>query len=133
MDDLWRVVDGALDVPSFVAKHGFHGPDEGELSSVSWREDSSPVTALVERYRQRGRVDAGASSVAAERSSALTTLRSGLPARQRASLGPVLGFLDVFLPLREVGKSAFVQTMDAARHAARVAGDAPNDAHRGSR
>ena len=125
MDDLWRVAESALTVEEFVADHGYHGPDEGELSSVSWREDPSPVLALSRRYRQRGRRAAGRpQSVTAKRAAALATLRAALPARQRASIGPVVRFLDVFLPLREVGKAAFVQSIDAARHAARVAGEA---------
>lgn len=48
---LWDVSRGRSDLPAFLGEHGFHGPQEGEIASRSWREDPAPVAALVERFR----------------------------------------------------------------------------------
>ena len=54
-----------------VARHGYHGPDEGQISSRSWREDRAPLLGLLERYR----------SVGAPRTSATREERAGAEAR----------------------------------------------------
>jgi pyruvate,water dikinase len=41
--DLWKTSRGALALEDVAARHGFHGPLEGELSSAVWREDPGPL------------------------------------------------------------------------------------------
>ena len=48
--ELWNVSRGALPVDAFVARYGFHGPEEGEVSAISWREDPTLVTSIADRY-----------------------------------------------------------------------------------
>jgi pyruvate,water dikinase len=120
IDDLWRAAAGALTVDEVVARHGYHGPDEGEVSSRSWREDRSPLLALLDRYRVTGA--ARTSSAGADRAAAEARLLASLPFVARAKARAVLRFVDTYLPLREVGKTAFLQCIDVGRHAAHTAG-----------
>lgn len=55
--DLWRIGLGELSVDSFPATHGYHGPAEGEMSSLAWREDASPIVTLAECYAGRDAAD----------------------------------------------------------------------------
>src|SRR5690606_37957960 len=50
------------------------------------------------------------------------TLRRDLPRAKRVEAKAVLRFVDTYLPLREVGKAAFLQCIDVGRHAAHAAG-----------
>lgn len=52
--DLWRVSRATLPLEDFLARHGYHGAAEGEVSSRVWREDPEPVRRLVEGYRALG-------------------------------------------------------------------------------
>lgn len=121
IDDIWAAAQGRLSVDEVVARHGYHGPDEGEVSSRSWREDRAPLLALIDRYAAAGRAPAP-SSVTSDRAEAERLLLGALPARRRLGARAVLRLVDVFLPLREVGKTAFLQCLDVCRHAAHSAG-----------
>ena len=48
ISELWAVAHGQESMASFLLVHGFHGPAEGELSSLSWGEDPSPLGRLIE-------------------------------------------------------------------------------------
>jgi len=48
-----RASRAELEIADVVARHGFHGPSEGELSSVVWREGDAPLRKLIERYAAR--------------------------------------------------------------------------------
>jgi phosphohistidine swiveling domain-containing protein len=118
---LWNVSRGVLSVDAFVARYGFHGPEEGEISSTSWREDPSPVTSIVERYAHHGvedrateRADRRETRISAEQS-----LLANLPGPQQIKARAVLRLARWYLPLREVGKAAFLMALDVARFAAR--------------
>ncbi|MGH9042342.1 MAG: PEP-utilizing enzyme, partial [Acidimicrobiia bacterium] len=54
IEDLWAVSRDRLTLDAFVARHGYHGPSEGEISGVVWREDAAPVRQLVDSYRSLG-------------------------------------------------------------------------------
>jgi phosphohistidine swiveling domain-containing protein len=125
--DLWEVSRGRLGMDEFVARHGYHGPAEGELSSRSWREDRTPVETLAATYSNRpDREDPRARERerAAVRVAAEAALLQTLPLPRRARARAVLRAAATFLPLREVGKAAFLQTIDAGRAAAREIGAA---------
>ncbi len=53
--ELWAVSRDELELSSFLERHGFHGPNEGELSSLVWREDAAPVAGRGSRVRRRVR------------------------------------------------------------------------------
>lgn len=121
LSDLWKVARETLSVQAFVARHGFHGPEEGELSSTSWREDPQMVRALAARYAARGTEDrvTEQDQRRAQRLAAERTLCAKLPARQRMKARLLLRLAERYLPLREVGKASFVMALDCARFAAR--------------
>src|SRR5262249_1728345 len=55
--DIWDVSRGRASVEQVVAKHGFHGPMEGEMSSRVWREDDTPLRRMVAEYAERPESD----------------------------------------------------------------------------
>ena len=126
MDDLWSVSRGTHSMDAFLAAHGYHGPAEGEISSRSWREDPTPIVALVETYRT---MDESASPLAVqrnqakEREAASALLLGGLGRGQRPAARLLLGMAQRYIPLREVGKTAFLQAVDVARANARILGE----------
>ena len=123
--DLWHAARTGGSLEPLLAAHGYHGPDEGELSSRPWREDPAPLAAMLERYRD---LDDGASPEAAtqrradERRAAVATLLSALPRSRQAQARLILKAVQIYVPQREVGKAAFLQTFDVARAAARAYG-----------
>ncbi len=120
VDDLWAVVDGRRTIEQVLAVHGYHGPDEGQISSTSWREDPAPLLGLLDRYRRIG--TRRPSTSGPSRSNALRSVLAALPLHRRLRARAVVRFADRHLPLREVGKAAFLQCLDVARHAAHAAG-----------
>ena len=126
MADLWAVSRERMTLPQFLAVHGYHGPAEGEISSRSWREDPSPLESLLATYRTMDDSAAptavGAERVA-ERETASAELLAGLSAARRPGAKVLLAAGKRHIPLREVGKAAFLQALDGARAAARVLGE----------
>jgi pyruvate,water dikinase len=125
IDDLWAVSRDRLALEGFVARHGYHGPFEGELSGVSWREDPTPLGKIVDGYRSMddsASPAAGEAARAAARREAEAKLLAALPRTGRAQARLVLKLAGRYLPLRGVGKVAFLQSLDVARAAARRIG-----------
>jgi len=126
MRELWAVSRRERTLDDFLGAHGYHGPTEGEISSRSWREDPAPVRQLLETYRSMDE-SAGPAAVEAariaERAQATAALLAALPAARRPAARLMLGAARRYLPLREVGKTAFLQSLDTARAAARVVGE----------
>jgi pyruvate,water dikinase len=123
--DLWELSRGRLDFEGFLDRHGYHGPGEGEISGRVWREEPAPVEALLAGYRAMGDdADPAAAEAAriAERRRAEATLLAALPAARRGPARVVLRMARTYLPLRGVGKVAFLQSLDVARAAARRLG-----------
>ena len=123
--DLWEVSRGGLTREDFIRRHGYHGPGEGEISSRVWREDPGPLEAAIARYRGMSddlhplRVEAG--RVQARKQAEQELLAASSP-RRRAADRAVLAAARRYIPLREVGKAAFLQTIDVARFAVRHLG-----------
>jgi pyruvate,water dikinase len=116
---------GRLDRAAFLDRHGYHGPGEGEISGRVWREDAAPVEALLAGYRATGDDADPAGAEAgrvAERRRAEAALLAALPATRRGGARLVLRLAGTYLPLRGVGKVAFLQSLDVARAAARRMG-----------
>ena len=124
--DLWAVSRDRLDLDEFVRRHGFHGPGEGELSSRVWRIRRDPLVSLVSSYRLMGddrdpaRIE---SQRREERARAEAELLTSLPAHRRVQARIALRLGARFIPLRGVGKAAFLQCLDVARAAARLIGE----------
>jgi pyruvate,water dikinase len=128
--DMWACSRGRLDLDSFLARHGFHAWQEGELSAPSWREDPTPVLNLIESYKGRGDE---ADPAIAERQRMATREKleldflAALP-RTRKPLGRLLLRLArAYVPLRGIAKGSFVQSLDVVRAAARRLGSILQD------
>ena len=127
LTDLWRTARGGMDMAEFLGRHGFHGPSTGDITTPSWREDSAPLEALLPVYRALAddeAPDRRQATQVATRQATEARLLSALPAGQRPIARLVLKLTARFVPLREVGKAAYVQAFDVARAAARAAGAA---------
>ena len=123
LEDLWALSQGQLTEALFLSRHGYHGPDEGELSGRTWREDPSPLRSLIAAYADLSadrRPAAIEASRQARRREAEAKLMAALPASRWAVARLLLAASGRYLPLREVGKAAFLQTIDAARVAGRL-------------
>jgi phosphohistidine swiveling domain-containing protein len=126
VSDLWAVSRDRLTLDEFVVRHGFHGPNEGELAALTWRLRRDPLERLVTAYRGMDddrdprRVEAQRGE---ERRSAEAELLAALPRARRAPARAVLGVAAKLIPLRGVGKAGFLRCCDAARTAARAYGD----------
>jgi len=123
--DLWRVARGDLDMPTFLAAHGYQGRDIGELSNPSWREDPAQLDAVCAGYRKMGDDAAPAARARAgaiERQEAEEALFAALPAVRRPAATLTLRLARNTIPLRAVGKTAYVLALDVARAAARRIG-----------
>ena len=124
--DLWRTSRGEIELAQVVAKHGFHGPAEGELSGRVWREDDSPLRRLVNDYAQRPD-DADPrlrdASRRRERLRLERELLAAVPTAARPAVTLLLRRAEIYIPLRGVSKTAFLQAFDVVRASARRAGE----------
>ncbi|MBN9534105.1 MAG: hypothetical protein J0H10_12185 [Alphaproteobacteria bacterium] len=121
---LFQVADGTLPLAAFLDAYGFRGPNEGEVSSRSWREDPAPLTGLL--AAQRARPTASQSSAATVRSTRLDaerTLLSRMPFALRPFARFAFALADRIVPLRETSKAACLgKPIDVCRAAARRLG-----------
>ncbi|QIL74031.1 PEP-utilizing protein mobile subunit (plasmid) [Diaphorobacter sp. HDW4B] len=125
VSDLWALSRGQIPLASFLRHHGFHGPRENEVSSRVWREDSTPVEKLMERYRQMD--DSENPNLAGQkrmqdRHAAEATLMKSLSAAGRVKARLLLRLARHYVPTREMGRDAFLKGMDVVRCTARVIG-----------
>jgi pyruvate,water dikinase len=125
MGDLWEVAQDSLSLDEFLARHGYHGPDEGNLASTIWREDPSPVLRMADQYRAAAVAHPRAKEAAqiARREAAEADLLAALPATKRSKAKILLKLGKALIPMREVGKAGFLHAIDGARCAARAYGD----------
>jgi pyruvate,water dikinase len=120
--DLWAVAHGTSTIDAVIARHGFHGLDEGELLNSVWREDRPTLDALVQSYRDLPDPHVGEAARAEARRSAEQSVLAALPRTRRSGARLLLRLARRFIPLRETGKSSFLQALDVARCAARELG-----------
>jgi len=123
--DLWACSRGGMTLERFLAAYGYHGPREGDISAVVWREDPEPVHRLIDSYRAR---PDHADPLSVEREQIARRHRleqdfvTGLPRRRRAVARLAVSLGARYIPLRGVGKVAFLQGVDVTRLAARRLG-----------
>ena len=126
VEGLWSISRGRAGVEAFLMEHGFHGPLEGEISSRVWREDPAPVHTLVDHYRRLGE-DESPQAVhregAEERRRAKDDLLQRLGPRGRPGAELTLRLAEIYIPIRGLGKAAFLRSLDVARAASRRAGE----------
>lgn len=125
--DLWDASHGRLEVEEVIRRHGYHGPDEGDLSSRTWREDRAPLEALLRSYAKKSSFEDPSVREARQlerRRVADAALLAGLPRARRPGARLVMRLAKAYIPLREIGKASFLHALDAARCAARAGGQA---------
>ncbi|QZT59871.1 phosphoenolpyruvate carboxykinase [Mycolicibacterium austroafricanum] len=125
--DLWALAHQRITLREFTDRHGYHGPNEGQLSGVTWREDPTPVLARLDDYRaiaaDSPRAPRARSAAQAEiRARALRDLLAGTSPLKRPVVASVVKLAARFLALREQGKAGYLLTFDVARAAARRLG-----------
>ncbi len=122
---IWECSRGSISLDDLIARYGFHGPAEGELSGRVWREDPGPLLRAVKDYQSKPD-----SADPRHRTEALQAKRRDLEAAVLASAArparplvqALLRHAAATIPLRGVAKDAFLQAFDVARAAARRAG-----------
>lgn len=125
LTDLWALSRRGIDLPSFLLRHGFHGPSEGQMASRVWREEPSPLLALAERYASLGPDSDPRQAVARQagvRREAEAELLGALGRLRSGGARAVLAIARALIPGREVGKANYTQCLDGARIAARAIG-----------
>jgi pyruvate,water dikinase len=125
--DLWELAHERLPLDEFLDRHGYHGPNEGQISGVSWREDPGPVLNRLADYRAIAADDPRAPR---NRSAAQARLREEAAAelgRTSRVVGAQVKLLVKltarFLALREQGKAGYLLTFDVTKAACRRLGD----------
>jgi pyruvate,water dikinase len=124
--DLWRLSRGECSVEQFVKIYGFHGPNAGELASPSWRQDPEPVLRAAQEWAdsiQARNPNESSALRRDKRREAEAHLVASLRQPGRLAVKRLLVLARRAVVAREIGKSAFLQDLDVARHAARVLGD----------
>lgn len=123
--DIWKASRGDLSIGEVIRRHGFHGPMEGELSSLVWRDDDKPLRSLIEQYaRKPDDADPRLAEQSRTRSrhKVSAELLAALPFWQRPAVRLVLRLAAERIPLRGVVKRSFLQALDVARASARRLG-----------
>ncbi|MBV6509696.1 MAG: hypothetical protein JJLCMIEE_02792 [Acidimicrobiales bacterium] len=124
--DLWRLARSEITLDRFLYEHGFHGPCEGELDCPSWRQDPQPVLDTANSLAAN---DLGCNPLEAaaerreRRRQAEAALHASLPRHRRAPVMRLVRMARKAVVAREIGKAAFLQDLDVARHAASALGD----------
>lgn len=124
--DLWSVSRGNLSLETFLRRHGYHCAGEGEVASVTWRENPALVHKFVERYRGMDDAVAPADGSDAQRragKAAQARFYAAFGTAERLKARVVLRLARRFLPLRGVGKVSYLQSLDVIRACARHFGD----------
>lgn len=126
-NDLWQLAHEQLDLAAFLDRHGYHGPHEGQLHSVSWREDPAPILARLADYRAIAADDPRAprhrsAEQARVRRAAAAELAAAVSPLRRLPINTLTNLAARFLALREQGKAGYLVTFDVARAAARRIG-----------
>jgi len=124
-DDVWSLGRGELEIGEFLMRHGFHGPNEGNVIGHSWREDPSAVLRAAASHAarpddERPLLRANRAVVARER--AEKELLSGLSPVRRSLLRRLLRFTGAQVRSVELTKAAFLTAVDGVRAAATAMG-----------
>ncbi len=124
-DDMWRVSRNDLTIEAFLSEYGFHGPNEGNVYTKSWREQPERVHALASSYR--GRVDvprprARERDAIRSRVEAESLVLQELPRHRRLALRFALRRAANLTRNLEMTKASYLRALDGARAAARDLG-----------
>ena len=125
IEDIWDVSRGRLTLEQLVQNHGFHGPLEGEVSSVVWREDPAPLEKVISEYANRPDSDdprLREDEMRARLPDEQARVLAALPRARRPGARLVLNMAAKRIPLRGVAKRSFLQGLDVIRACTRRIG-----------
>lgn len=126
--DLWALARNQLTQAEFSDRHGYHGPGEGQLHGLVWREDPGPILARLDDYRAiaadspRAPRNRSAEQQRIRERAAAEVIAAAGPLRGRA-IGTLLRITTRFVALCEQGKAGYLITYDVGRAAARRLGE----------
>lgn len=121
-DELWLVAHDRLALAEFLARHGFHGPNSGEVSSRSWRENAQPLERLLATIRESEPPAERRARTAAESAKVAARVLRALPAARRPGALLVLRAAPLVTRSIERTKTSFLLLGDMGRAAVRTAG-----------
>jgi pyruvate,water dikinase len=121
-DDLWRLAHDRLDLDTFLARHGYHGPTVGEIAARSWREDPAPVLRLLGPLRDTPPPSTRRAGLPERRRAAAAEVLAALPRRDRPVARLVLRVAPASAVALQRTKAAFLMSLDVARAAIREIG-----------
>ena len=123
LQELLSLRRGELSLANFLRERGYQGPQQGEISSRSWREDPSPVQALLDSLDAEEDPTRGlAADRARKRAEAESQLCRALGPLQRVWARWLFSEAARMLPERETGKAAMMLCLDTARACVRGLG-----------
>ncbi|HEV8625732.1 MAG TPA: PEP-utilizing enzyme [Acidimicrobiia bacterium] len=121
-DDLWALAQGGTDLASFLRHHGYCGPNVGELSSRSWRENPAPVESLLPTLKEAERPDERRRRAQDGRARAVAELLGALPRPHRRAAAATLRLTPSTGRALECNKAAMQLALDVGRAAVRGIG-----------
>jgi phosphohistidine swiveling domain-containing protein len=124
-DDAWRIAHGDMSVEQFIAEHGFHGPNEGNVYTKSWREQPDKVRAMAKAQANRAASERPlkrAERAAQQARVAEAELIHAASGADKVVLRLLLARARSVIPRLEIGKAGYVIPLDGARAAARRLG-----------
>ncbi|HZP16157.1 MAG TPA: PEP-utilizing enzyme, partial [Nocardioides sp.] len=121
-DDLWLIGQKRLDLDAFIAAHGFHAPNVGDIASRSWREDPEPVRRLLDEVAKAPRPAKRRHKVREDRDAAAAALLASLPRSRRRLARILLRLAPATARSLQRTKSSFLIAQDVARAAIRGLG-----------
>jgi pyruvate,water dikinase len=139
-DDVWSLGQGRLSMDEFLSRHGFHGPNEGNVIGHSWREDHDAVKRAAAAHAGRTEQERPSLRVqraVAARQRAESELLATVSPLRRVMLRKLLSFTGSHVRAVELGKAGFLAAIDGCRAAATCLGrdlvdagklDRPDDA-----
>jgi phosphohistidine swiveling domain-containing protein len=124
-DDVWSLGQDRITLDEFLRRHGFHGPNEGNVIGQSWREDPKAVRRAAAAHtgrseQERPRVRAQRAVAARQRAEA--DLLGGLAPVRRQFFRRLLSFTGAQVRSVELTKAGFLTAVDGCRAAARALG-----------
>lgn len=126
-DALYEVARDERSIEDFLREYGFHGPNEGNVYTRSWREEPHRAEALAAGYRNRSDLrrprDQEAEAVRG-REARQAELFAALPARSRPAVRFAWKRAAGMTRKLELGKASYLMALDGARAAARQLGAA---------
>ncbi|MGW4335000.1 PEP-utilizing enzyme [Rhodococcus koreensis] len=136
-DDLWRLGHHEISEDEFLRKWGYHGPNEGNPYTTSWREDPTPIRYLAAASAARERPNDRAARAQDAAKEAERRLLAGTPALQRPVIRWLLKRMQNTIRTLQIGKAGYLMALDEARAAVKAFGaeqvqlgvfDEPDDA-----